>query len=521
MMPKRARKGSFLKGITSKLGGGTEKAKAKKEVLAAKAKLKEEAEAEKAKLKKEAEAEKSRKKIIAAADKQEKTAWKQRYASASPEEKARMKEKAAEKEWLKTATPLEIKAREQQKAAAEAQRLLLEKADAAAAAARDAILSGADSTGPAATTPSPYEDTVILPPPSGQKRPCSYESAKGSCSRKFSEAPGVKFCKLHRCTYPGCNAKKSSSDDFCSKHIYGEVDEEDDYANDYDLTGDSVVNVAEMKAFADDPLRVSKFVAPEIRLGAPVIAAHGLAELMGVSTTLQGKMIMLKEKAIIAEFNKYGKPEDKDNLKHVLAGTYREDWGRSDALSVSLEALLETAEAKAAHLERHHILALRLYTTSSYKCINEPLRRNPPPKQHPFAATTLFIQDGIKKLRAINTGSGGAVETKVFWRGMKDLSLPTSFEKEGGAEFACMSTSADFDIAVKFAEVEKSASPLIFKYVTTSFMNRGADISFLSVYPEEKEVLYPPLTYLEPVKVKKQNIKGNWFIVAEVKPTMS
>eukprot|EP00729_Bicosta_minor_P019700 gene19700-15448_t len=124
-------------------------------------------------------------------------------------------------------------------------------------------------------------------------------------------------------------------------------EEEDDHANDYDLTGDSVVNAAEMEAFAGNPERVSKFVAPEIRLGPPVIAAHGLAELMGVSTTLQGKMIMLKEKAIIAEFNKYGKPEDKDNLKHVLAGTYREDWGRSDALSVSLEALLETAEAKA------------------------------------------------------------------------------------------------------------------------------------------------------------------------------
>lgn len=478
-----------------------------------KAKLKEEAAAVKAKLKEEADAEKAKKKSIAAADKQEKVAWKQRYAAASPEEKVRMKEEAAEKKWTKTATPSEIQAHQKQKAEAEAQRLLLEKADAAAAAARDAILSGADSAGPAATTPAPYEDTVILPPPAGQKRSCSYVSAKGSCSRKFSEAPGIKFCKLHRCNRPGCNAKKSSSDDFCSKHIYGEEEEEeDDDANDYDLTGDS-----EIKAFAGNPEGIAKYVAPEIRLGPPVIAAHGLAELMGVSTKLQGRMMQMQEKAIINEFEKYGKPEDKDNLKHVLAGTYREDWGRSDALSASLDALLATAEATAAHLEQHHILALRLYTTSSYKCINEPLRRDPPPKQHPFAATTLFIQDGIKKLRAISTASG----TQVFWRGMKDRSLPKSFGKEGGAEFACMSTSADFDIAVKFAEVEKSACPLIFKYVTTSFMNRGADISFLSVYPEEKEVLYPPLTYLKPMKVKKQSIKGKWFIVAEVEPMMS
>lgn len=40
--------------------------------------------------------------------------------------------------------------------------------------------------------------------------------------------------------------------------------------------------------------------------------------------------------------------------------------------------------------------------------------------------------------------------------------------------------------------------------------------AFLSVYPEEKEVLYPPLTYLKPMKVKKQSIKGKWVIVAEV-----
>lgn len=39
-------------------------------------------------------------------------------------------------------------------------------------------------------------------------------------------------------------------------------EEEDDHANDYDLTGDSVVNAAEMEAFAGNPERVSKFVAP-------------------------------------------------------------------------------------------------------------------------------------------------------------------------------------------------------------------------------------------------------------------
>lgn len=427
---------------------------------------------------------------------------------------------------------------QKKKAEAEAQRQLQAKADAAATAMRDAILAGEDPSqvlvlapDVAPPAPSPSAPVVVesayetLAATMQQKRPCPYASSKGSCNRMFVAGAHVTFCKMHTCTKVGCNAKKTSKDEFCPQHVDGGAgngggggDEEGD-EHDYDLTGDSIIDPAEMAAFAGNPLRVSKYVAPEISLGEPAIAAHGLAELMGISGKLKGKLMMMQEKAIIAEFERYGKAEDKDNLKHVLAGTYREDWGRSEAVSVTLEALLASKEAVTAHLELHHILALRLYTTSSFRCINEPLRRDPRPKQHPFAATTLFIQEGIKQLRAVNGSS--AVGTNTFWRGMKDLSLPKSFSTKGGAEFACMSTSADFQIAVKFAEVATSASPLIFKYVTSSFMERGADISFLSVYPEEKEVLYPPLTYLEPVSVKKQRIKGKWFIVAEVKPHMS
>ena len=37
-------------------------------------------------------------------------------------------------------------------------------------------------------------------------------------------------------------------------------------------------------------------------------------------------------------------------------------------------------------------------------------------------------------------------------------------------------------------------------------MDRGASLKWLSIYPGEDEVLYPPLTYLQPVL--KQNIRG-------------
>ena len=277
---------------------------------------------------------------------------------------------------------------------------------------------------------------------------------------------------------------------------------------------------AEMGAFSANALRMSKYIAPAMSLGFPKEVALGLPELLGVKHVL-ANIIGMKEVAIINEFTKHGTPEDKENLKHILAGTYRKEWGRSKAQSVTLEALLATKQAQMAKLEKHHVLALRLYTTSSFKCVNMPLRRNPRPKQHPFGATVLAISDGIKQLRAVEAepeDGSDVLEVKIFWRGMKNRSLPREFEKIGGAEYACMSTTTDFDVAVRFATAKGGKTPLLFKYTTGSIMNRGADISFLSVYPEEKEVLFPPLTYLKPVKVEHRVIKGKRFIVAEVVP---
>jgi len=50
-------------------------------------------------------------------------------------------------------------------------------------------------------------------------------------------------------------------------------------------------------------------------------------------------------------------------------------------------------------------------------------------------------------------------------------------------------------VAVRYA---LSGHSLLFKVSATSFMNRGADITWLSAFPAEKEVVYPPLTYLQP-----------------------
>jgi hypothetical protein len=54
------------------------------------------------------------------------------------------------------------------------------------------------------------------------------------------------------------------------------------------------------------------------------------------------------------------------------------------------------------------------------------------------------------------------------------------------------STTEDKAVALQYAS---SDLPLLFK-INAKGMSMGVDISYLSVFPHEREVLYPPLTYL-------------------------
>jgi len=43
---------------------------------------------------------------------------------------------------------------------------------------------------------------------------------------------------------------------------------------------------------------------------------------------------------------------------------------------------------------------------------------------------------------------------------------------------------------------------------TSTFMQRGADLSFLSAFPGEAEVLFPPLTFLKPLSEARRDATG-------------
>jgi hypothetical protein len=166
------------------------------------------------------------------------------------------------------------------------------------------------------------------------------------------------------------------------------------------------------------------------------------------------------------------------------------------------------------------VLIIRLYTSTTYRLFNGPMRslltKDGQKSQHPLRFTIYALTEGIKKLRAVEARSDekGFNTTKVLWRGMANKELGETFESVGGTEMAVMSTTSDKEVALSYAQ---SKFPLVFKYNTVG-LTRGVKIQFLSLYPKEVEFVYPPLTFLS--VVSKPYVEGNVRIV-EVMPQMS
>ena len=54
---------------------------------------------------------------------------------------------------------------------------------------------------------------------------------------------------------------------------------------------------------------------------------------------------------------------------------------------------------------------------------------------------------------------------------------------------------------------------------TNSSMERGADLTYLSAFPGEREFLFKPLTFLQPVGApKKLTLAGRAIVVIDVEP---
>lgn len=170
-------------------------------------------------------------------------------------------------------------------------------------------------------------------------------------------------------------------------------------------------------------------------------------------------------------------------------------------------------QAISAELTQYEVAALRVYTTCCFKAINIPLREGcGDARPHPLPATTVFLYEGLKKLRITHL-EDGSFKPCTLWRGLKGRVEDLFFERRGGTESACVSVSSDRDVACGYADAN---SPTLLRFEVSDPKDLGADISWLSVFPHEKEVIYPPLTYLS--YVYKQNIRDHEGQVITVRP---
>ena len=132
--------------------------------------------------------------------------------------------------------------------------------------------------------------------------------------------------------------------------------------------------------------------------------------------------------------------------------------------------------------------------------------------------TVNLISEGLKRLRTIAAESEDAHKSKCLWRGMRHVRMDERFSTVGGTEIAPMSATSDLRVALRYA---LSSNSLLFKITAKSFMERGADISYLSCFRAENEHLFSPLTYLRPTGRKEVvTSSGMTITVVEVEPSL-
>jgi hypothetical protein len=179
------------------------------------------------------------------------------------------------------------------------------------------------------------------------------------------------------------------------------------------------------------------------------------------------------------------------------------------------EKLLDGGQAaldRELQIEDGELIALRLYTGPCFMIYNTVLRA----LGNPDAPGVVPAYDGnfsgqdvrgryVTTLHALNHGCikfARLSVAKEVHRGFAGMKLPESFEfpdennVRGGGEFGFMSTTADRDVALGYTAGHAGEA----RTLLTAKMNlasRAAFIAYLSQYPAEKELLWPPMCGIE------------------------
>ena len=179
---------------------------------------------------------------------------------------------------------------------------------------------------------------------------------------------------------------------------------------------------------------------------------------------------------------------------------------RDDGEYRPLEFFLSQDIAKKAGLRRVEIIGLRLHTGPCYMLINGALRSGGAKnvtRKHSFTVTISMINSAIRKLVRVTPIDAACAK---LYRGISQMSVPRLFfdkdEKNcrGFVEPGFSSTTTDWEVAVDYAG---DIAPTILE-IETGQVDSGADLKWISQFPNEKEMLISPLSNFEVVSMCRE-----------------
>ena len=155
-------------------------------------------------------------------------------------------------------------------------------------------------------------------------------------------------------------------------------------------------------------------------------------------------------------------------------------------------------------LTKAEVAGLRLWTGPMFVRYAELLRKRNDTTRRKYVTTLHAINSGITKLSRL----WKLPKNRKVYRGYNNISLPENFTKKdvsrccGGVEPCVLATTEEWDTALFYSEKSQkhdnyATSVRVIFEIEVSQVDRGADISWLSQYPDEKEVLFNALSNLE------------------------
>ena len=170
----------------------------------------------------------------------------------------------------------------------------------------------------------------------------------------------------------------------------------------------------------------------------------------------------------------------------------------SDHAGWRLDDFAAQKNIRAAGLLLAEVAGIRAYTGPMYALYNGTLRAR---TKGAFVTTLHAINSGIIKLSkqtpasTVYRGVAGGVLPKQFW-------AQNEFGVMGGIELGFMSTTTERNVAVGYMRQSGKEAKMLFE-IRMGMIDRGADVSLLSQFPSEKEILFAPLTGLEVASVPR------------------